>query len=351
MPPQTITNMGAQVGIPQKRKILVLGGTGLLGRPLVTELVRRGFSVAVLGSTHFLNLHPDIQGMCLGLNAKYTQLDVLDDMKNKGSQTLATVIRQGFQMVINLIVDRGGTKWDNSRVGLVDNPLLNTNFPHVLQQIATQFQVPLIHLSTEYVWSGDENGEDGYPAVGVLDDRRIVGERGTAFQLQKRAAEERCSRNPWVTIVRLPVLYGNMLGPFEDEIVGKSIENFLDANDWRHDVWQPRYLTSAMDAAFIVGALAQKRLTVGLTRPVYHYGSQKGITMFDFMQFFSQVVRLDREVFQDNASQWPEESRPPHDMKLNIDETRKELGADWREPAPLDTEAIEEVWLPHFQQM
>jgi len=143
-----------------------------------------------------------------------------------------------------------------------------------------------------------------------------------------------------------------MLHPLEDGTASSLIGNYLGENDWSHDTSQQRYLTDADDVAFILSALIQKRLESGLGSCVYHYGAQKSISKYQFMELFKMAARLPLEISACNAEEQSENQKFSQDFKLCIEKTRSELSeyGSWREPKNLDIATVKKVWVPHFHE-
>lgn len=332
------------------RKALVLGGTGMLGRPLLSQLQERGCDVICVSSQCVPNMHPALQAFLKHVGAEHKQLDLALDLAENGLSELEAIVQEtNVDVVVNCVADRGGITWDG-RAKRMNDELLNEQLPAALAELAACLQFRFVHISTEYVWSGEDNTPNGYPAASVDQDLRFAA-GGAAYARQKLRAEAFLTGNRWVTIVRLPVLYGPMCGPLEDGTCGASIANLLGENTWAHDTWQRRYPTSAGDAAAAVAALTKKLLRGRLERQVYHYGSQACVTKYEFMQLFCDTLGIPHDrIAPCDAGQKAPGSRPPYDVKLDISETRSELLAvgDWHEPRALDKSVIARVWLPHF---
>lgn len=359
-------NAGLGAGRPpeasERRRVLVTGGGGLLGRLLVRELFQRGFVVEVVTSRSPSSLHHKLQELFTECGVRTHQLDLEEDIREHAAQRLRALLeRGGFDLIVNLAADRGGVKYGKVQMKM-NNSVLNTQLPEYLAAFAEELCVPVFLMSTEYVWSGTGNDPQGYPAVEIGQDSRFVGESGaTPYALQKCEAERLAVRKrvhikggDSVTILRVPVLYGPILSKLEDGTACTSIDNFLGDNSWRHDTWQRRYPTSAEDVAFVLGALASKRLRPeGLQHSVYHYGAQESVSKFEFLQRFAEAADLPCDSLrQEDASQRPPGKRPPFDVLLDSSATREELTAvrDWREPQLLSAEMIRRIWIPFFEK-
>jgi len=340
-----------------RKKVLVTGGSGLLGRPLLKELIDRNFAVTSLSAKSWQNKHPKVQALFHALGVESYTLDLSVDVEQAGQGLRQLIQSGGFDLVINLAADRGGIKYDGTKMTM-NNHMLNTQLPACLADIAAELGVPVFLISTEYVWSGRGNTEEGYPAVPVGSDDRFVNDAGAPYAVQKRKAEAlagekrvRLATGDSITIIRLPVLYGELISPLEDGTATQSIQNFLTENTWKHDTWQQRYPTFAGDAASTIAALARKRLSVGLQYSIYNYGAQNATSKYDFMAIFATEADFPVEYVQpQDASTLEESKRPPFDVRLDIHQTREELLSvdDWCEPRGLDGQIIRDLFFGIF---
>lgn len=336
----------------RQRHVLVTGGTGLLGRPVVQELVRRGFRVVCMSSKDVDRLHPDVQKLLADVGVTHVGLDLAMDVQNSGGKALReAVVANNIELIINLAADRGGVTWDGTKKAM-NHAILNTELPGCLSAMATELGLQVLHVSTEYVWGGDDNSDGGYPATPIGEDgelRFVQDDLGAPYALQKRNSEIRVAGNPLCTVLRLPVLFGPMVNALEDGTASRCIDNFLNSNDLKHDTWQHRYPTCTLDVAFVIGALASKLFREGLQKCVYNYGAQTSLSKHGLLVLFSEAAGLrTRQVLSEDLGAFAAGKRPPFDVRLNIVETRNELEDDWREPQTVDQNTVKEVWLPFF---
>jgi len=342
-------------------RVLVTGGTGLLGRPLVRELCQHGFIVHTISSKSFKDLHPEIQH-CFG---KYVEtrtlthhnLDLSVDVGSDNSKGLLGLLKEGqFDVVMNLAAERGSKMLDTGKRKL-NNVVLNTLLPEKLGEFADHMNFHLIHISTEYVFSGQHNDDYGYPPISVVDDENVKrwapGNTQNPYALEKWEAEYQLRDCRQCTIVRVPVLYGHMIHGLEDGTACDSIQNYLKKNDWKHDTWQKRYPTDCEDVAYMLSQLTIMYLTFGLESKIYHYGGQKSKSKFKFMELFKETMGLDRQIQPEDKGEVPKDKRPPKDVKLNISHFRTEfvrkMGmSKWREPTEMNHDVVSKIWGPHF---
>lgn len=123
--------------------ILVLGGTGLVGRALVAELERRGRKVLAPGRDRF----------------------------DAAKAPLPRLFLDGVGAVVNAIVVKDGSAPLAERI--------NTLFPHELAGLCAEAGIPLIHLSTDAVFT---------PANGPHDEAKPA-DAADAYGRQKAMGE------------------------------------------------------------------------------------------------------------------------------------------------------------------
>ena len=422
---------------PQHRgnTVLVLGGSGLLGRQVVGALHKFGLQSVTQGSRERSELPETLQewftandvikhvpinmdvsdsvdrapeerelAQLINLEraltkattpeAKMTAKKQLDDFiggRNKQAllargelacadriktavTNLITFCEEDIIAVVNLVADRGGVA-QPGRTAAMNNEFVNIRLPTILVEAVANARgtgagsLPVLHLSTEYVWSGDNNTVDGYPAVAVGTDQRFVGNAAAPYAKQKREAESslyKNSRNVPLVVLRVPVLYGWMFKLTEDGTAGQSINDFFNKNDWAHDTWQRRYPTDAADVGHIVAALVIKMRNNSLNKApvagdnvrIYHYGSQASVSKYDFMKWFVEGCNNSTmpasKIKRDDVGKKSIDKRPPFDVKLDLSETRAELQeqtennvALWREPSGLNTSKLH-YWSDHL---
>eukprot|EP00811_Abedinium_folium_P035269 NODE_8076_length_1525_cov_4.547926.p1 GENE.NODE_8076_length_1525_cov_4.547926~~NODE_8076_length_1525_cov_4.547926.p1 ORF type:complete len:390 (-),score=125.38 NODE_8076_length_1525_cov_4.547926:356-1423(-) len=331
---------------------LVLGGTGLLGRPVLDALGKRGVRVTVVSSRAEEELAKPVAAMMQAYAMCYVQMDASQELDN----ALVAKLFREHDVVLNLIGDRGGCRFDG-RAGVRDNWHLNVDLPLLLAAFAQELETPLIQLSADVVWNGAGNTEEGYPATAIWNGGEgfVVEASCTAFAWQKRSMEEKLSRFERVSILRVPTLYGPMLHKHEDSTCSQAIVDYLTANSMRHDIWQRRYPTDVRDvAAIVAGLMRRAAMSPGKQLPsrVYHYGAEACLTKHDFMTLFSVVAGLAnaRRVIRDNVGERPPNERPAKDVKLNNAEIQRYLGREFVRPRALTKASIEEVWLPYVRE-
>jgi len=331
-------------------KVLVLGGTSLLGRPLIHELIARGFSVTCMSSKEFQDLSSVVQRLLSRLNVEHIKIDLLADLSKRGTPQLKKVLQTGgFDLVVNLICKTG-----TSDAVMNAARLLNVELPGCLAKLVDGLSVKAIHVSSDCVWSGRGNNKNGYPAVEVGSDPRFMESgAGDPYTRQKRAAEEKVKTSANVTVIRVPgLLYGPMAHPDECCIVSESLRNLLGENNQFHDNRQKFYPTSTWDSAHVIASLARKLMIEGLVQKVYHYGSQESMTKYELMSLFARALGLPMaRVKKGNVSKQTGPGKvPPQDVKLDTFRSHVELvhEGDWREPSVLDESVVEALWHPHF---
>jgi dTDP-4-dehydrorhamnose reductase len=135
------------------RRVLVLGGTGMLGHVLYRECSRR-FDARATVRTDELG---EVAATALDADRTITGVHAED------ISTVERALRQsGAEVVVNCI---GVVKQRASTIGPAEMIHANTLFPHQLAEICAERGVRLIHVSTDCVFSGRRGGytEDDTP--------------------------------------------------------------------------------------------------------------------------------------------------------------------------------------------
>lgn len=153
--------------------ILILGGTGLLGRATAKELTRRGraFTAPAHAALDLARL-TEIGG----------HLDAL---------------RPAAVLNLAAFTDVGGAERPENHAAAT---LLNADLPGVLAAETARLAIPLVHVSTDYVFDGEKTTP--YLEDDPVNPTQVYGATKLAGEEEARAA------NPAVLILRVSTLYG-----------------------------------------------------------------------------------------------------------------------------------------------
>lgn len=225
-------------------RVLVTGAAGMLGQDVVALLRERGHEVAAAGRA---------------------DVDVTD------AASLRAAV-PGHDAVVNCAAH---TAVDAAETDVEAAELLNTTAPGLLGEACAAAGARLVHVSTDYVFSGDaELDDDGQPLPYAEDapvaPRSVYG--------RTKAEGERAAREaqPDTLVVRTAWLYGAGGGCFPKTIARAARERgAVSVVD--DQVGQP---TWTADVARVVGDL----LEVGAPAGTYHATSSGRTSWYGFTQ-------------------------------------------------------------------
>lgn len=149
-------------------KVLVLGGSGMLGHEMLRNVVESGFSV----STTLRNpsLLPKDLTQALGENI-YT---ISDAKVFSEFEKIISAVRP--DVVVNCI---GVVKQSHLSMDSIESLTINSLLPHKLNEFANVYQFQLIHISTDCVFSGNKGfyvEEDSTDAEDLYGKSKQLGE-------------------------------------------------------------------------------------------------------------------------------------------------------------------------------
>ncbi len=204
-------------------KILITGANGQLGNEL-RRLLETG--EAEIGAI------PAEYG---GAEVVYTDSDILDITDAEAVRAFMT--NQGFNLVINCAAM---TNVDGCETNEELATLVNRQGAVNLAEAAAEYDIPIIHVSTDYVFPGTQSGErvetDEVAPLSAYGRTKLAGEKGVA------------SANPKHHIVRTAWLYGYVgknfaktmmkLAENHDQVtvVDDQIGNPTSANDLAYEI-------------------------------------------------------------------------------------------------------------------
>ena len=239
-------------------RVLILGGTGLLGRQIAQCLVT---------SPHEAYVH----GYSRGERAQH-RFDALRNLE----ESITTI---GAEVVINCIGERRPIVWDR------DEPVtraLNADIPRELANCLTHRTIrQLIHVSTDYVFDGTQS------PYSETSSRTPYGIYGRS----KAAGEDAISGLEGATIVRVPVLYGPVEFPNECGLSAVAWTLKSGGAVLADDVCV-RFPTSTGLVARRIAALIGDASAPSLV----HVSNNQGLTKFGQALVLCDVLQLDRSL-------------------------------------------------------
>jgi len=197
----------------------------------------------------------------------------------------------------------------------------NTEAPGKLAMTTAELGIPIIHLSTDYVFAGTGYNE--------LDEREATSPT-SVYGRSKLAGEERVmSGNPRHVILRSAWVYS----PFGKNFVKTMLALAEDADELRVVDDQRGVPTSALDIAdglFLVITRLNNLLESEAPYGLYHMAGAETASWFEFAQ---EIMRQSKalggpsaKVIPVSSSAYPTKARRPSNSQLNSAKFRDQYG-------------------------
>ena len=190
--------------------------------------------------------------------------------------------------------------------------LLNTEVPRTLASVCRSRRSTLIHISTDYVFSGQASEpikEDAAPAPSsVYGTSKLAGE--------KAILDSACSS----IIIRT----GWMFSRYGRNFVKTMIALTRDRDQLRVVCDQVGTPTSADDlAAFLVEMISSRKLG---EKGIYNYSNLGVTSWYDFAMAIRDLSGNDCEITPCRSSEYPQKARRPHYSVLDKSLVQKTFG-------------------------
>ncbi|PIA18259.1 NAD dependent epimerase/dehydratase [Coemansia reversa NRRL 1564] len=246
-------------------KVVVTGASGLLGRAVVKEVVKRGHTVI---GTAFSRAG-------FGLE----KLDLKD-------ATAVTQFMKHYrpQAVIHCAAE---TRPDFAERDKAAAELLNVKVPGHLAELSKDLGAFFVYISTDYVFDGTQ------PPYKIGDTPNPLNFYGYT----KFAGEQAVSAaNPHAAILRVPVLYGMSDNPKEGSI-NVLVNLIRGTQPAKVDDVQPRFPTCTDDVARVL--LDMVNMGIGskhnLVKGIFHFSAKEKMTKYEICQDFARILGIDMQ--------------------------------------------------------
>ncbi|GAA5800524.1 hypothetical protein EDC94DRAFT_628140 [Helicostylum pulchrum] len=279
-------------------KVIVTGGSGLLGRPTIREFKKAGCDVV---GTAFSRAKDGL-----------LKLDLTDSIAVENF-----IEAQQPDVVVHCAAERRPDVAEQDHDGVLR---LNVETPKTLGRICKKRGIMLIYISTDYVFDGTAppyEVEDKPNPLQFYGETKLGGEEAIK------------SVYPEAVILRVPILYG------DTEYNGESAINVLIDVVLNHD--KPtvvdnvscRYPTNVEDVARVIKDLSVAKVKDHKDiKGIYHFTGQESITKYQVCEIVSKILGapIDHLTPQNTIDKAASVSRPEN-SHLSIKHL-KETGID-----------------------
>lgn len=270
-------------------RIIVAGGTGLLGRELVQQLLLQGHDVFV--STYIR------KNMKKGARSIFIDWSSLQSIRD-------TFLTIRPDVLYNCIVERRVDVCELSWPTVMET---NVNIPMRMAQVCEEFAIYLVHISTDYVFDGRR------PPYKPSDACNPLNAYGVSKLLSELRVKAFCLS---AAIVRVPVLYSSHIETLDESavtVLAKAVMNqMVRTKEDGHSLRRPIYI---LDFCKYLVSLLHDRIS-----GILHYGeSSVCVTKLDMQRQIARLLNVGCEHI--TASEQTKRALRPYDTHL-VDNTQ-----------------------------
>ncbi|KAJ7598993.1 hypothetical protein C8J56DRAFT_915607 [Mycena floridula] len=282
--------------IPNSKRVILTGASGLLGRA-VHEALKKAGKFELLALCHS---RP---------GADLEPIDLLDyEIVNKKFREYQP------QYIIHAAAERRPDVAEKNPNGAV---ALNAQVPAHLASLAKDLNATLIYISTDYVFDG-ENAP--YLTSSKTNPLQLYGKT-------KRDGEEAVlsSDGTKAIVLRVPVLYGPTSANSESAVnILLDVVQDQSGKQYKMDHYATRYPTNVIDIGNFLVKLIDLKRTVP---PIIHLSSPEPYTKYEICLVFAQILSLPHQHIIPDAEPptGPGATTRPRDCQLYTKET-EDLG-------------------------
>ena len=271
-------------------KILVIGKTGQLGQS-INEIVSK-----MQSCDEFVFVGRD-------------ELDLSDI-----DGVVSYFENNNFDIIINCAAYTA-VDMAESEIELADR--INHLAIHKIATIANKQQIKLIHISTDYVFSGESNipylESDVVNPINIYGKTKLAGEQAVLETMPTDA-----------TIIRTSWVYSEYGNNFVDTMLrlGKERDKINVVSD---QIGSPTY---AGDLAMAILHIIQNEefLNSGQKTQIYHYSNEGSCSWFDFAKEIFELTNIQCSVNPITTEQYPTPTQRPRNTLMNKDKIAKTFG-------------------------
>ncbi len=247
--------------------IAITGASGLLGRALMMRMSQI----------------PEYNCIGLGFNRAKPPLVKLD-LTNEAS--LVWFLKEYRpNLIIHSAAERRPDVSERDREA---TDLINVHASRLLFEYAKALNIPVIFISTSYVFDGSSPPykPDSTPnPLNYYGKTKVEGER-----LFSSIGVDGC-------ILRLPALYGPVEF-LEESSITELAKAAWTGHPLEHDHWAIRYPTHVDEVTQVCSALSSRLLSGGDIEGIYHWSGSEPFTRYQIVTLLADVLGKDPHVFK-----------------------------------------------------
>jgi len=181
---------------------------------------------------------------------------------------------------------------------------VNVDGPAVLGQVAREFKLKLIHVSTDYVFDGENftpyKEEEPVNPIGAYGQTKLDGEKAVM------------ANHPDAVIIRTSWLYSSFGNNFVKTM--RRLMNERDSIGVIFDqVGTPTYAADLAEAVLDIFNDPDFSIKSG----IYHYSNEGAISWYDFAMAIREICSLSCQVKPLQTFEFPTKTKRPHYSVLN----------------------------------
>jgi S-adenosylmethionine synthetase len=277
-----LANGDLEEDLSRRKRVLITGATGLLGRECGMAYRNNGWTVCALGRSRG--------------GEDVVKCDIMDDEQIRG-----IVTEFAPTVVVHCAAERRPDRLEKDEDYAY---ALNAEVPRRLAQICSELGSWMIYLSTNYVFDGTATP---YDEAGIPNPLSVYGK-------SKYAGEEAVSKvSPTFALVRVPLLYGPIESLGETSVTA-LLEGIRKNPNSTLDHWQERFPTLTTDTAQVLEAMS----TAYLTSPacpekfggVFHWQANERHTKYTMALAIAEIAGIDGSNFVANETAPPPGGAP-----------------------------------------
>ena len=279
------------------KQILVIGKNGQLGRSL-EKILRR--------SSEFHNINSIFKSKKIDYEKKsfvFVSRDELD-LSNKFS-ILSYFKKKNFSAIINCAAY---TNVDNAETDKKLADTINNLALLELAEIAKNFKVPLIHISTDYVFNG--KAIKPYVETDKTDPLNIYGL--TKLKGEKILMDSGCIGS----IIRTSWVYSEFGNNFLKTMI-KLAKEKTSINVVFDQVSCPTYATNLAEVVLVILKKLLMSKIQNSKLNIYHFSDEGFCSRYDFVKFIFEINNISCKVNAIETTEYPSLARRPYYSVMN----------------------------------